>query len=214
MAADNDVKILREGSARKRAAILDAARTRFVTDGYDGTSVDVISAEAGVSKRTVYDYFGDKQMLLAAVVEASATRLMVTISDALEEYLSDLRHPAELETALTGFANRILSTTLNSSDYATLIRLVTTESAHLPSDSASYWVSSEPEDRIAEHFARFHELGLMDAPRPRLAADHFVALSMAIALEKQREPSSHSDVEVRQSIVDGVRAFLRAYAPH
>jgi TetR/AcrR family transcriptional repressor of mexJK operon len=204
------VKTLREGSARKRADILAAARVLFVRDGFDGTSVDAISAEAAVSKRTVYDYFGDKQALLIAVVNACGSSLMVTIEASLAELLGD---PPDLEKALVEFARRIISTTLTSSDYATLIRLVTTETAHLPSKSADYWMASEPEDRIAERFAVFHERGLLEAPRPRLAADHYAALALAIAFEKRRDDPDIDPAVIELSIVDGVRAFLRAYRP-
>ena len=210
MAPDSDPKVLRAGSAIKRAAILEAARERFVADGFDGTSVDAISATAGVSKRTVYDYFGDKQTLLAAVIGASSSSLMATINEALEQFLGD---PPDLEKSLIAFSERILSTTLTSSDYAALIRLITTESAHLPSESADYWMSTEPENRIAERFAEFHSKGWLEAPRPRLAADHFIALTMGIALEKQRDAPNGDPAVIRESIVDGVRAFLRAYAP-
>lgn len=54
----------------KRAAILAAARQMFTTQGYEGTSMDQIAAEAGVSKLTVYSHFGDKEALFAAVVRA------------------------------------------------------------------------------------------------------------------------------------------------
>jgi TetR/AcrR family transcriptional repressor of mexJK operon len=203
-------KALREGSAQKRADILAAAREHFLADGFDGASVDAISATAGVSKRTVYDYFGDKQALLVAVIESCSASLMATINQALQEFLGS---PTDLEAALVSFSERILTTTLTSSDYATLIRLVKTESAHLPSGAADHWMSAEPEDRIAERFAEFHSRHLLDAPRPRLAADHFVALSMGMALEKQRDDPSGDPSVVRESILDGVRAFLRAYAP-
>ena len=58
----------------KRAAILDAAEALFVSDGYELTSVDAISARAGVSKRTVYDHFGDKLTLFRSVSGAPTTR--------------------------------------------------------------------------------------------------------------------------------------------
>ena len=48
---------------RKRDAIGRAALTLFASDGYERTSVDAIAAEAGVSKRTVYSHYGDKESL-------------------------------------------------------------------------------------------------------------------------------------------------------
>jgi len=41
-------------STRKRRAILDAATTVFLRNGYLGTSMDEIASLAGVSKQTVY----------------------------------------------------------------------------------------------------------------------------------------------------------------
>ena len=55
-------------SARKRATILSAGRALFLSNGYQGTSVDQIAASAEVSKQTVYKHFGDKQELLLAIV--------------------------------------------------------------------------------------------------------------------------------------------------
>jgi len=50
----------------KRDAVLSAAATAFVQDGYGATSVDDIAARLGVSKPTVYYYAGGKQALLGA----------------------------------------------------------------------------------------------------------------------------------------------------
>ncbi|MDB6162738.1 MAG: TetR family transcriptional regulator [Xanthomonadaceae bacterium] len=54
----------------KGMAILDAAKRLFTAQGFDGTSMDQIAAEAGVSKLTVYSHFGDKETLFAAAVKA------------------------------------------------------------------------------------------------------------------------------------------------
>ena len=55
-------------SARKRAAILDAARDLFLQRGYGGTSMDDVAARAAVSKQTVYKNFADKQRLFIEVI--------------------------------------------------------------------------------------------------------------------------------------------------
>lgn len=54
----------------KGAAILEAAKRLFTTQGFDGTSMDQIAAAAGVSKLTVYSHFGDKENLFAAGAKA------------------------------------------------------------------------------------------------------------------------------------------------
>src|SRR5258708_3987725 len=50
-------------SARKRQAIIEAATTLFLEQGYQGTSMDDIAAVAAVSKQTVYKNLADKQPL-------------------------------------------------------------------------------------------------------------------------------------------------------
>src|ERR1700691_1816365 len=55
-------------TARKRRAILGAATTLFLRDGYQATSMDQIAAAAAVSKQTVYKQFADKQSLFREIV--------------------------------------------------------------------------------------------------------------------------------------------------
>src|SRR5947209_276704 len=67
---------------RKRRAIIDAARKRFLRDGYE-TSVETIAAEAGVSKATVYNHFGSKEALFIAIVgDALDEALGATLTEA------------------------------------------------------------------------------------------------------------------------------------
>lgn len=46
-----------------RRALLQAAHARFRRDGYDATTIDDICADAGVSRRTFFRYFEDKEAL-------------------------------------------------------------------------------------------------------------------------------------------------------
>jgi TetR/AcrR family transcriptional repressor of mexJK operon len=62
----------------KRAAILDAARRLFLTQGYDRVSMDQIASEAGVSKLTVYSHYGDKDSLFGEAVRAHCEQGMPT----------------------------------------------------------------------------------------------------------------------------------------
>ncbi|WP_394239645.1 TetR/AcrR family transcriptional regulator [Vibrio astriarenae] len=52
----------------KREAILNAAREAFLEYGVDNTSMDKLSAMAGVSKRTVYNHFESKESLVMALL--------------------------------------------------------------------------------------------------------------------------------------------------
>jgi AcrR family transcriptional regulator len=58
----------RPGSNQTRQLILDAARARFAADGYAGTTIRAIAADAGVDSSLVMQYFGSKEDLFGAVM--------------------------------------------------------------------------------------------------------------------------------------------------
>ncbi|MDK0521832.1 TetR/AcrR family transcriptional regulator [Streptomyces sp. ML-6] len=203
-------KTLREGSARKRAAILLAARELFLADGFDRSSVDAVAARAEVSKRTVYDYFGDKRTLLRAVVDDIGRSLVTTIRRTLDETLTGPTEAAGLEDALVTFSMRIATDMLDSAEYATLRRLVRAESGHLPHPGYNS-MADTPDEALAGRFAAFAAAGLLDVPDPRLAADQFLALTFGVALDRLGSANAAEDTRVRPLVVEGVRTFLRAY---
>lgn len=57
-----------ESLPKKAQQVLAAARTVFLRDGYDLTSMDAIAREARVSKGTLYGHFSGKEQLFTAVV--------------------------------------------------------------------------------------------------------------------------------------------------
>lgn len=61
--------------ARRRNAILEAAAELFHELGYQGTSMEAIAGRAEVGVATVYNYFGSKGALLAALQEPEFTAL-------------------------------------------------------------------------------------------------------------------------------------------
>ncbi|MFM9921269.1 TetR family transcriptional regulator [Lacisediminihabitans sp. H27-G8] len=58
----------RPGSNQTRQLVLDAARARFAEDGYAGTTIRAIAADAGVDSSLVMQYFGSKEDLFGAVM--------------------------------------------------------------------------------------------------------------------------------------------------
>ncbi|MQY17832.1 TetR/AcrR family transcriptional regulator [Nocardia macrotermitis] len=203
-------KTLREGSTQKRAAILSAARELFLAQGFDRSSVDAVAARAEVSKRTVYDYFGDKRTLLQAVVDTVGRSLTDTIRRTLDDTLTGLPDGADLEERLITFSMRIATDMLGSAEYATLVRLVRTESGHLPYPGYNP-MADTPEEAIAERFAAFAAAGLLDIPDPRLAVDQFLVLAFGVALNKFGSANAAEDPRVEPLVVEGVRTFLRAF---
>lgn len=60
---------------RSQQAILDAASAEFAQHGLAGARVDRIAEAAGLNKRLLYYYFGSKDDLFLAVLEASYARI-------------------------------------------------------------------------------------------------------------------------------------------
>lgn len=196
----------RRRSEGKKAVILDAAEALFVADGYDLTGVDAIAARAQVSKRTVYDHFGDKETIFLRVLERVTDALVGMVRAAIDEELAPGR---DLRAALTSFAGRIAVGTFPSADYAAFRRLVTRQRSvpRLPEA-----VRNRPERLLEERFAALAAEGGLVAPDPRLAARHFTALTISLALESINERQGEADPQVIDEIIAaGVDAFLRAY---
>ena len=204
----------REGQPEKRAAILQAARELFARDGYDRTSMDAIAARAKVSKRTVYDYYGDKRGLLLAVVEAGGDALMVVLRKAVDAHLADdadIQTVEQLERALQGFALDLGDTVMTSNAYSVVLGLVSNNFEALKEDLAGHPMTCLPEETLAERLEHFARRNLLEITDPRLAADHFNALTTLLAYASVPGPAHVDPERARQSMKDGVHAFVRAY---
>jgi TetR/AcrR family transcriptional repressor of mexJK operon len=161
----------------------------------------------------VYDYYGDKRGLLLGVIVDAGESLIVSLRKALDRHLSDaadIRDIDTLERALAAFAVEVGVTIIASSDYATVFTLVAEERFRLP-ELEEHPLADAPEEAVAERLAHFSKLGLLDAPNPRLAADHFNALTTLLAYNNQPDWAKADLDRVRQTMIDGVHAFIRAY---
>jgi AcrR family transcriptional regulator len=64
-------KLPQRDPENSRARILQAAREAFARCGLGGARVDQIAKAAGINKRMLYHYFGNKDDLFSAVLEAN-----------------------------------------------------------------------------------------------------------------------------------------------
>jgi TetR/AcrR family transcriptional regulator, mexJK operon transcriptional repressor len=198
----------RRRSEGKRAAILDAAEALFISEGYERAGVDAIAGRAQVSKRTVYDHFGDKETIFLRVLERVNDALVTTIRAAIDEELLPGR---DLQEALTAFGHRIVDRALASSDYFAFRHLDAQQRPALRLPEAD---RDRPERMLEKRFAELAAEGAIRAPDPALAVRHFTALTIGLAREAvtaQRAGARPPDTAA--IIADGVAAFLRAYRP-
>lgn len=81
----------RPGRSSTRQAILEAARTRFASDGFAATTIRRVAADAGVDASLVMQFFGSKNELFAAVMSISPEALarLSTAFEGPEETLGE-----------------------------------------------------------------------------------------------------------------------------
>ncbi|MBN3520055.1 TetR/AcrR family transcriptional regulator [Algoriphagus lutimaris] len=85
--------------------ILDAAYKLFLEKGYRHTTMDEISANLGISKKTLYKYYPGKLELLEASFEVLKLKMSSKVEAILEnKYIS---FPLKLKSTLTVVANHL-----------------------------------------------------------------------------------------------------------
>lgn len=111
-------------SQRRRQEIVLAAKQVFFEDGYQRASMDRIAEVARTTKRTVYDHFGSKDALFAAVIDFGC-----------QVFVEGLPKPAELSTdiaqALTAFTSG-LGAMITTPDSIRFQRMVIAEAERHP----------------------------------------------------------------------------------
>jgi len=66
-------------AAERRLQLMAVARKVFAARGYEATSIEEVAQQAGVSKPIVYEHFGAKEGLYAAVVDREMDHLVARV---------------------------------------------------------------------------------------------------------------------------------------
>jgi TetR/AcrR family transcriptional regulator, mexJK operon transcriptional repressor len=201
------VPVLLSVSERKRAAIARAALTLFASDGYERTSIDAIAAEAGVSKRTVYSHYGDKENLFLSVVRDTYDAMMTRIAEIVERTAWDRDLPA----ALTSCVFDVTRSIVRAPERSTLVRLLMTEAPHFPA-LIDMLHTREIAPLLAAPLAELTAAGRLSAPDPRQAAEQLSALTLGqVSARSLMGTVPLTEDETARMLSGGVQVFLRAY---
>lgn len=200
------------GLAEKRRAVLEGALRVFARDGYTRARIDVISARAGVSTRTIYNHFQDKAELFRSVIQESAARAAEAQIAIIDRHL---RKVTDLEADLVDLGRDLVAMGVEEpfADHFGLVRQINAEIEHIPPAAIEAWQATGPMrvlDVLASHLARLGERGLLRTDDPRRTATHLMLL---ISVYNPSMPSAVPSEESTESMVTaGVRAFLYGYA--
>jgi TetR/AcrR family transcriptional repressor of mexJK operon len=196
--------------AAKRQAILAAATTVFLRDGYHGSSMDEITAVAAVSKPTVYRHYADKGELFGAVVRATMDRLDRSFhAEALA-----LDTDADPYPLLCELARRVLTGLLDP-EVLRLRRLVIGESARFPELGKAYWEHGFQKGlaTLADGMRRLAARGRLNIADPALAAGQFAGMVLWVPVNQALlcGIEAVTPAEVDRHVDAGVLAFLAAH---
>jgi TetR/AcrR family transcriptional repressor of mexJK operon len=192
-------------AARTRTAIVKTAAELFVRRGYAGTSMDLIAAEAGVARQTIYNQFASKEVLFRAMFSAYADEAMLPLAVAA-------RGGTSVRTVLLELARTHVERVLSPEKLA-LHRLVVAEAAHFPElgriiyDAGASRVAAQLADFLREQTG----LGHLDVPNPEAAAEQFFGMVSAFqqfrALMGVEVPAREIDARTEAAVDTFLRAF-------
>jgi len=151
--------------------LLDSALDLFLENGFERTSIDAITAAAGMAKRTVYARYGDKTTLFKAALTRAIEEWIVPV-ERLQAAESD-----DLEDTLLRIGEILVANVLSPGGQR-LLRLTNTVSGQMP-EVAAFNVQKGTEPTLAylgDLFRRRLGHGGTDMPESADAAEAFLDL--------------------------------------
>lgn len=205
MSSGEDRKPGRPVDPAKRDAIIAAAAHAFFKQGYAASTIEGIAADAGVSKVTIYNHFGDKRALLCAAVECECERMRghFEIGSGTGGSLRD--RLLAIGTAMVAFLSR--------PEMIQFERRIAAETEHDP-DIGLAFLDNGPRRMKAAFAALLERMlgeGELDIPDPVLAAEQFASLCKGMGDLERRFGAPPDPVRDAQRIEGAVEVFLRAY---
>ncbi|MEV4846016.1 TetR/AcrR family transcriptional regulator [Micromonospora matsumotoense] len=208
---DGETPTAPRGRLDKRQAIIGAALRVFAREGYGQASIDVIAAEAGVAKPTIYNHLGGKENLFRHVLAEIAARSNAKTLAALQTFPTD---PQDLRNHLNTVGLRLAECFVDEQSSA-LRRLLHAEIGRFPDlfDAVLDSGPNQATEALAGRLARLANAGYLTIEDPIRAARQFVALltdELPAMSALGTRPVDPDDLE--RAVVAGVDTFLRAFA--
>ncbi len=190
----------------KERRIMEAALKVFADQGYSGTSMDAIAALAGVSKPTLYQYFGSKEQLFAAIMVAQRDSML----GAFEE-----PDGLGLVPELWAFAWHYADTVLRP-DFLSLARLIIGEAQRFPEIGRAYQAAG-PErvlNGMMDYLNAKRAEGSLSFDDAELAAEDMWGLILSAPRNRALHDPANlpSRADLHRFISNGLRVFLKAYS--
>lgn len=194
----------------KRAAIMQAAKNLFPEHGFDGTSMDAIAAQAGVSKLTVYSHFTDKETLFTEAVREKC-------SEQMPNTLFDVDSSGSLRDQLRAIAKAFFALVISDESIA-LHRLLTARAGDSGKLAQRFWEAGPQtlQSEFCGFLQREVDAGELDISDIKRASSQFFCLLKGELHARHLcgcPEATVSQSEIEQHLEATVGMFMRAYAP-
>ena len=191
----------------KRETILEAARKVFLDVGFGAASMDAIADAAKVSKQTVYNHFGSKEELFAAMVRETCDTMTLAFAEAAKD--------GNPEKTLRAIAQRFMDMVF-SEDKLALHRILMAEVSRFPELGRSFYECGPAVIRrfLAEYFKEQNRRGTLKVDNPQVTAEQFISMVTSCRLRSDLGVEPIPSQEIRaQYINNAVNLIMRACAP-
>ncbi|MEU2239934.1 TetR/AcrR family transcriptional regulator [Streptomyces sp. NPDC018338] len=203
-------------AARKRQAVVRAARDLFLREGF-GVGMDAIAAEAGVSKVTVYNHFGSKEALFTAVVAGALDEPLAGGEEAEGPDLALLvaaDGPDALKAALTE-AGRAWARAVRADDEGRALRTLVATELHRFPELGRAWRAHGPAGHhpaVADALRTLADRGLLEIPDLEVAVLQLYSLLVFPQMVFEQYGTELAEELSERLVTDGAEMFLRRYA--
>lgn len=208
MSTPNRKRQGRPSDIAKHEAIVDAAARSFFDVGFAASSIEQIAADAGVSKVTIYNRFGDKRALFAAAVDLECQKMRGHFTLGTMPGSTIRERLRVIGEAMHAFLHR--------PEMIQFERRIAAETEHEPAIGQAFlqagpWRMKQAFSAFLAHASEAGELKIAD---PDLAAEQFVSMCKGMGDLERRFGAEVSPEDNRRRIEGAVDVFLAAYAPN
>ena len=188
----------------------DVAEAVFAEHGYQDTTMELIAAEAGITKPVIYDHFGSKENLLIAVVARAREDLLASTAAALAAIP---RHSPVEDYFRAGIRSFMLFFEQRRGSF----RVYLQESAVAVVAGTDIENLRQAQAReIAERFGDVPQLAAYPLPYREAMAEIMIATNERVAWWRLRNPEIDLDasVEIVMAVLwNGFRSYTADTAP-
>jgi TetR/AcrR family transcriptional regulator, mexJK operon transcriptional repressor len=206
--AEKNLKARKPGrplDAAKQQMIVETAAFHFFLHGYAATAIEQVAADAGVSKVTIYNQFGDKRALFAAAVAGECEKMRGHFSlDAMPQ--------GTIRERLTAIAEAIVAF-LFRPEMIQFERRIAAETETEPAIGAAFLEAGpwRMKQAFGAWLGRATEAGELAIDDPLLAAEQFVSMCKGMGDLERRFGAAVTPEQSHQRITGAVEVFLAAY---